>query len=422
MTALRAPYVVPQLKRVIDMSCVGTVILGGGAGTRLFPLTQTRCKPAISFGGRYRLIDIPMSNALNSGCRKIHIVTQFLSASLHQHILKTYRMEPHTPGYVEILSAEQRPTKDVWYQGTADAIRQNIQYLTESDVDYFLILSGDQLYHMHFPEMVSFAEDTNADLVIAALPIDENDAKRMGVLKTNNRQLIVDFVEKPQTRETLEPLKGPSFSQNSQKKYLGSMGIYLFKRKALLDLLEQDFREDFGKHLIPTQVQKGHSYAYVFQGYWEDIGTIDSFYRANIALTQPQPEFEIYNEKYPIHTAYHCLPPPKISNTQIKQSLICEGSDIRAEKISHSIIGPRSQIGEDTLIDSSYLFGNDHPHSIGSGCEIRKAIIDKNVHIGNNVKLINRQNYHSYENEHLYVRDGILIVTKGSHIPDNFEF
>lgn len=411
------PATLKKMKRRIDMSCVNTIILGGGTGTRLFPLTQTRCKPAICFAGRYRLIDIPMSNALNSGCHKIYILTQFLSASLHQHILKTYRMESHNHGFIEILSAEQKPSKQSWYQGTADAIRQNVEYLEDSDSDYFLILSGDQLYQMDFENMVSLAEETDADVVIAGLPVDEASAKRMGIFKIDSDQRITHFIEKPQNKEELDSLR----QSGVDKPYLGSMGIYLFKRKVLLDILKEDPREDFGKHLIPSLVKKGNTVAYVHPGYWEDIGTIESFYQANINLTSDQPLFNLMNGKFPIHTDQQTLFPSKILGTLITSSLICEGCQISAKSISHSIIGPRLVIGEGCVIDRSYLLGNDdYQASIGENCEIRGAIIDKQARIGKRVKLINRDGLDSYESDNIHIRDGIIIVTRGAVIPDNF--
>lgn len=415
----------------IDMSSVAAIILGGGAGTRLFPLTLTRCKPAISFGGRYRLIDIPMSNALNVGCNKIYILTQFLSASLHRHILKTYRMESYSPGFVEILSAEQKPGKSLWYQGTADAVRQNIEYLQDCEADYFLVLSGDQLYQMHFEDMVALAERSGADLVVAAKPIDDASAKRMGVLKIDEENFIFDFLEKPSDSLSLEGMK---MSSGYSRELLGSMGIYLFKKKALLKLLKEDLREDFGRHLIPSQVKKGNAVAFLFHGYWEDVGTIESLYKANIALTETKPSFDLYDEKFPIHSVHHSLPPPKINGTHVASSLICEGGDIRADEISHSIIGPRLHIGEGTVVEKAYLFGNDsytlpsqskedfRRYSIGKNCEIRQAIIDKHVRIGNNVRLINQHGYKSYESESLFVREGIIVVRQGAAIPDSFVF
>lgn len=439
MTILRVPFrgqESPQqdkVKRRVDMRRVGTIILGGGSGTRLHPLTLTRCKPAISFGGRYRLIDIPMSNALNSGCQKIYILTQFLSASLHQHILKTYRMEAHSPGFIEILSAEQKPTKTNWYQGTADAIRQNVEYLVECDVDYFLILSGDQLYQMNFEEIVACGEETEADLVVAALPVEKASAKRMGVLKIDEANRIIDFLEKPQNKASLEPLRARSSllkealgTSETSKQFLGSMGIYLFRKDVLLELLHKDPREDFGKHLIPTLIQKGKSVAHLFPGYWEDIGTIESFYLANMGLTTRQSPFNFYDEDFPTYTFNQSLPPPRIHRTLVECTLLCEGAEVAAERISDSIIGPRSRIDEGSVIEASYLFGNDHyssagfEYGIGKNCWIRKAIIDKQVRIGDNVKLINEPRYDTYESGGIYIRDGILIVTRGAKVPDNF--
>lgn len=426
MTILRAPFQshlssFRKAKRRIDMSCVNTIILGGGAGTRLFPLTLTRCKPAISFGGRYRLIDIPMSNALNSGCNKIYVLTQFLSASLHQHILKTYRMESHTKGFIEILSAEQKPSKQDWYQGTADAIRQNLEYLLESDSDYFLILSGDQLYQMDFEAMVAAADETDADLIVAGLPVDEVTAKRMGIFKVDSDKRILDFIEKP-----VKPLELEPFLQDKplkpQKPYIGSMGIYLFKRQVLLDLLKEDLREDFGKHIIPNLVKRENTYAYIYPGYWEDIGTIESFYNANINLTTENPLFNVMDDKFPIFTARPTLFPSKIFSTQLVSSMICEGSQIHAKSIHHSIIGPKSTIGKGTVIDRSYIIGNDtcDLYSIGENCEIRRAIIDKHVQIGKNVKLMNHHGYDSYESDNIYIRDGIIVVKQGAVIPDHY--
>lgn len=419
MAVLSAPFgsTHRKMKRRIDMSCVNTIILGGGVGTRLYPLTMSRCKPAICFGGRYRLIDIPMSNALNSGCHKIYILTQFLSASLHQHILKTYRIESYSQGFIEILSAEQKPSKQNWYQGTADAIRQNVEYFTDSESEYFLILSGDQLYQMNFEEMAVLAEKTDADVVIAGLPVDEDSAKRMGIFKVDSNARITHFVEKPQGKEELEQLR----SCSEEKPYLGSMGIYLFKKKVLLDILKEDPREDFGKHLIPTLVKNRNTFAYTYPGYWEDIGTIESFYHANINLTTEKPLFNLTDDRFPIHTQQQTLFPTKIENTILTSSLICEGSQIQAKSISHSIIGPRSIIKNGTLIDRCYLLGNDdYQTSIGENCEIRTAIIDKQVQIGKNVKLINRDGLDSYESATICIRDGIIVVTRGAEIPDNF--
>lgn len=430
----------PKRHRAPDMSRVSAVILSGGEGSRLFPLTLSRCKPAISFGGRYKLIDVPISNSINSSCHKIFIITQFLSSSLHQHIFKAYRNDIFNAGFLELLSAEQKPSKSSWYKGTADAVRQNIDYLLELPVDYFLILSGDQLYSMDYREMVQTALETNADLVVAALPIKKGDCGRMGVLKINDERKIVDFVEKPKDAEVLQGMqidaevKKDFKFHSAECNYLGSMGIYLFKREVLFKLLLEDLREDFGKHLLPTMVQKGKTYAYLFDGYWEDIGTIESFYHANIALTQPNPPFSCYSETRPIYTSNYHLAGPKISNCLINQSIICEGSILDADEVKNSILGPRSVVRQGSVISESYIMGNDYydrpieteslPERmhIGKNCIIKKAIIDKNVCIGDNVRLINKNHVTHYDGNNFFVRDGIIIVPRGSIIPDQFIF
>ncbi len=424
----------------LRMDRVASIILGGGQGTRLFPLTVTRCKPAICFGGRYCLIDVPVSNAINSDCRKIFIVTQFLSSSLHRHIFQTYHLDAFSSGFIEILAAEQRPTKKSWYQGPADAVRENIDYFIETPVDYFLILSGDQLYNMDFRRMVKFAMDTDADLVIASLPVDMKEAQRMGILQVNEDDFVTNFVEKPQEKRLLDQFKAhPStlekagIGPHTNRDYLGSMGIYLFKRNALIDLLKEDTREDFGKHLIPTKVRQGNVAAFIFDGYWEDIGTIESFYRANMSLVHDESAFKCYDEANPIYTSRYNLPGPKITNTYINQSIVCEGSIVAAHEISHSILGPRTVIQSGTVIKDSYLMGNDFYHPpmpdtnrlpeeiyIGRNAVIRHAIIDKNVCIGHDVQLVNKNKVSHYNGENIYIRDGIIVVTRGAHIPDEF--
>ena len=414
------------------MNKIVTIILGGGQGTRLCPLTITRCKPAVSFGGRYRLIDIPISNAINSGCTKLFIITQFLSGTLHEHIFKTYRPSTFSPGFIQVLSAEQGPTNSSWFQGTADAVRKNKSYLEETEADYFLILSGDQIYNLNFHHMLTWARNKNADLVVASLPVHENDAKRMGVLKLDENYKITDFYEKPQDFATLSRLQSPHLLQKNDKPYLGSMGIYLFKRQVLFDLLQKDAREDFGSHLIPTQVKEGNSFAYLHDGYWEDIGTIDSFFRANIALTMPDSPFNCYDESNPIFSRASHLPAPKISRTKIIDAIICEGSLVEAEEIKNSILGPRSVVKKGCVIRNSYLIGNDYytppkgtthvPQKleIEENCLIDHAIIDKHVHIGKGVTLINKDKLTHYNSDHVFIRDGIIVVTHGAHLPDGF--
>jgi glucose-1-phosphate adenylyltransferase len=413
----------------LDMKKVAAIILGGGKGTRLFPLTQSRCKPAMSLGGRHRLIDVPISNSINSGCHKIFVITQFLSASLHRHIFQTYRYDIFPAGYLELLTAEQKPTQNDWFLGTADAVRQNLEYFIDIPVDYFLILSGDQLYKMNFLNMLRFAYQTDADLVIAAMPIAFQDIARMGIMKINNDHFVENFNEKPQTPSDL-----PEFlhSNRTNKPYMGSMGIYLFKREALCKLLSKDSREDFGRHLIPTQIKWGKTAAYVHENYWEDIGTVESFYNANIELTHTNPAFDFYDETWPIYSNRHHLQGPKILNTHLQQSIICEGSVIGAKDISHSILGPRSIVHKGCSIQHSYILGNDfyqpstHANhlpkelSIGENCIIHRAILDKHVQLGKNVQLINKNKLQNYNGNNIFIRDGIIIVPQGVSLPDGF--
>lgn len=425
----------------VNMNRVACIILGGGQGTRLYPLTAKRCKPAICFGGGYCLIDVPISNALNSKCHKIFIATQFLSSYLHKHIFHTYRLDSFSGGFIEILAAEQRPSQVGWFQGTADAVRQNLEYFVDTSADYFLILSGDQLYNFNFKEMVHFALLKDADLVVASLPVCKNDAKRMGILKINDNHQITDFIEKPQKENELAFMCSPEASFNklghsydSERPYLGSMGIYLFKRATLFKLLMEDLRDDFGKHLIPNQVQRGGTFSYIFDGYWEDIGTIDSFYKANMALTNPKPAFNCYDEKNPIYTRRHDLAPPKITDAHVSHSIICEGSFVEASQITNSIIGPRTTVRKGTVIKESYVMGNDfyttpwkdssntlaQELTIGNNCVIQKSILDKNVQLGHGVQLVNKQNLTHYDGDHVFIRDGVIVVTRGASLPDGF--
>lgn len=421
------------------MSEVTTIILGGGEGNRLFPLTQSCCKPNVSFGGRYRLIDVPISNAINSGCHKIFVITQFLSTSLHRHIIKTYGHFGFDSYGIEILSPELRPSKKSWFEGTADAVRQNIEYFLEHPFEYFLILSGDQLYTMDFRKILQLAKSTNADLVLAAQMITESECKRMGTLQIDQRQMITHFIEKPQDPSVIKKMQLPQdlkqqFSElNQRRNYLGSMGIYLFKKQFLLNLLASDPGKDFGMDLLPKCILKGNSAAYLFDGYWEDVGTIDSYYHANIKLTEPRPVFNCYDEMKPIYTAHTNIPAAKVSESAINNCIICEGSLIDKSKITHSILGPRSVIRAGCNITDSYLMGNDsyqhisplNAHTeeleIGENTVISKSIIEKNVRIGKNVSLINKKNIAHLDAENIYIRNGIIIVPHSVTIPDGFK-
>ncbi len=440
LRTLRDKSHTPASGSVVDMSKVCCIILGGGQGTRLFPLTKRNCKPAILFGGRFKLIDIPLSNSLNSHIKKNYIVTQFLSTSLHQHVLQSYRPDHSSSSFIELLSAEQKPEAASWFKGTADAIRQNLEYLSETPAEYFLILSGDQLYHMNFQHMLLTALQKDVDVLVATLAVSAKEARRMGIMKINEDHHIVDFHEKPDTEASLQRLQTlPSVLENmglpasTERCYLGSMGIYLFKRDCLFSLLKDDPREDFGKHLIPTKVKQGKIAAYAHDGYWEDIGTIESFYHANIALTSKQPPFNLYDERAPITTNRSLLPGAKINNSQVCDAIICEGSNIEAEEVSNSILGQRTIIKRGTIVRDSYVMGNDfyHPPAqssspfpenlfIDENCIIRNAIIDKNVHIGKGVQLVNKNKLREYDSPHVVIRDGIIVVPRGAHIPPGF--
>lgn len=421
------------------MKDVAAIILGGGQGTRLSPLTISRCKPALCYGGRYRLVDIPISNAIHSGCQKIFLITQFLSGSLHRHILSTYRFGNSSSSPIELLSAEEKPHSKNWFQGTADAVRQNLDYLEDSHADYFLILSGDQLYQMDYNDLLQRARETDADMVISCVPVNQSDTNRLGVMQVDQANFITAFHEKPQLEKDLKPLKLSKeqlvhfdIDPSNKLNYLGSMGIYLFKRQVLIDLLINDLREDFGKHLIPGLIEKGRVAAYIHQGYWKDIGTIESFYTANMALTQASPPFDCYNENWPIFAKPLTLPGAKIFDANVKNSLLCEGAIIEASEISNSIIGPRTVIKPGTKIHGTYIMGNDffraHQNNqrlpeqlhIGKNCTINKAIIDRHVWIGDNVQLINRKNLTNYDGKNIHICDGIIVVPHGSTITDNF--
>lgn len=423
-----------------NMKGVASIILSGGEGTRLYPLTLSRCKPAINFGGKYRLIDIPISNSIHANCYKIFVLTQFLSSSLHNHIFQTYMQGSKAANQIEILTAQQTPTNKTWYEGTADAVRKNIDYLLECPVEYFLILSGDQLYNINFCEMMKFALETNADVTVAALPVTAQEANRLGILKVNDRHMITDFYEKPQEKTLLQKLRCPSevlskldINPSSRRNYLGSMGIYLFKRKALVDLLLQDPREDFGKHLIPHKVQSGKAAAFIYQGYWEDIGTVETFYKANMSVILDDSPFNFYNEERPIFSNHYDLPPAKFSQTQIDHAILCEGCIVEADEITRSLLGPRTIIKKGCIIRDTYIMGNDYYNTsvvdhqrlpshpmIGENSIIKRAIIDKNACIGQGVQLINKQKLTHYNGENIYIRDGIIVVPRGATIPDGF--
>ncbi len=426
-----------QSKKIENVACV---ILAGGKGTRLFPLTKTRCKPAVSFGGRYRLIDVPISNSLNSNLQNIFVISQCFSKGLNAHIRDTYTHEEKKEDAIHLLCPESLNQEELCYKGTADAIRQNLDEILKLPIEYFLILSGDQLYNMDLSKMLEFAKKQNADLTIAALPVPEKEASRLGILKANKEFEITDFLEKPKDPDLLKSLcltKEQRIEHHLTEVhghcYLASMGIYVFKKEALIKLLKEDPREDFGKHIIPTQIKKGKASAFIFQGYWEDIGTVASFYEANLALTTNSSGLNLYNEVLPIYSHPINLPGARISKTKLKDSIISDGSIINAKEITHCMIGMRSHIEEGTIIRDSIVLGhsllesansaenaNEYPFEIGKNCLIEKAIIDENCSIGNNVQLTNEKKVETYDGHGVYIRDGIIIVTSGTHLPDNF--
>lgn len=412
---------------------VATVILAGGEGTRLRPLTVNHCKPAVPYGGRYRLIDIPISNSINSDFRQIFVIAQYLSGELQHHVSQTYHFDTFNPGSVDVLTPQDTESGNkAWFDGTADAVRKNLDTILKSQADYFLILSGDQLYNIDFQEVVDFTTKLDADLCICSLSVTEEDATRMGVLKLSEDKQVEAFVEKPKTKEALKPFEK---IKDGKSVYLASMGIYVFKREALVSLLRKDDRSDFGFHLIDTSLKMMKVTSYEYQGYWEDIGTITSYYDANLMLIHSNEGLDTYDEKNPIYTRPTYLPGPKIHGTNISKSIVCEGSIIEAKSIENSIIGLRSRIGEGTIIQDTVMLGNhfympptseDKPlkvdFHVGSFCHIKRAIIDEHVRIGNHVKLINKDNLEEHDGDGFFVRQGIIIVTSGASIPDHFEF
>ncbi len=420
---------------------VGVIVLCGGEGKRLSPLTCWRCKPTVSFGGRYKLIDVPISHAIVSGFSKIFVIGQYLTYTLQQHLFKTYFYHGVLQDQIHLLVPEGREGSQVWYQGTADAIRQNLLYLEDTDVDYFLILSGDQLYNMDFRKLVDYALAEQVDMVIASQLIPEKDARRMGLLQIDADANLVDFYEKPQEEDILnrfrvKPNEYQKWSLDpSHGSFLGSMGIYLFKKESLFRLLNEETGNDFGKHLIQAQMRRGRVKAFLYDGYWTDIGTVESYYEANIALTQrPAPTvrgLNCYDDNGMIYSKNHHLPGAIVTDSMISNSLLCEGSMIDSSRVNYSVVGVRSIIGKDSVIDHSIVMGNDrydmpntHTLGIGNGCEIHKTIIDENCSIGNKVSLTNQKNYTNFDSPDgkLVVRDGIIIIPRGTRIPDNYVF
>ena len=402
------------------MNVVG-LILGGGEGKRLQPLTRERSKPAVPLAGKYRLVDIPISNCINSGIYRIFLLTQFNSESLHRHVQGTYQFDHyHEKKFVRLLAAQQTPSGTTWYQGTADAVRKTLAHFLPEKPDYVAILSGDQLYNLDFTDVMKKHLEWNADVTICTKPVPRDEAGSLGILRVDAQSQIVQFVEKPGDSPLLQSLRAPMYQD---ERYLASMGIYVFNTKALLALLDNDF-QDFGKQVIPSAIGKDRVFSYIYEGYWKDIGTIGSFWEANLSLCDDKPEMNFYDTKMPIYTRSRFLPPSQVNGCQIIRSMLTEGCIINAAKIQHSIVGIRQRIDAGTVIEDSVLMGSDHfpeeagrPLGIGKNCRIRKAIVDKNVVIGDDV-VIDPAGIPNGTTTALYsVQDGVAVIPKGVTIP-----
>jgi glucose-1-phosphate adenylyltransferase len=421
------------------MRDVVAIVLAGGQGSRLYPLTKIRSKPAVPIAGRFRLIDISLSNCLHSGLRKIFILTQFSSESLHRHIFLTYRFDEFSKGFLTILSAQQTLKNRDWYQGTADAVRQNLSFIRDKG-DLVLVLSGDHLYRMDYGEFIDFHLRKKAEISVSVSPVAYGQAHDFGVMKLNKNGRITAFWEKPKTPADLERTKmGPEVFlglglEPGPNTHLASMGVYLFNWNVLKDLLDGTKHGDFGREVIPHSIRRHKVYGYLFDGYWRDIGTIRSFFEANLNLTEALPKFNFYDEEKPIFTHARFLPGSKILSSEVDHSILCEGSIIDRSRISHSIIGIRSRIGEGSVIDRTVVMGADFFESkeeieanlrrglpqigIGRHCEIRNAIADKNARIGHGVRLINARGLTAEDTEDYVIKDGIIVVPKHAVIPD----
>ncbi len=411
-----------------------SIVLGGGRGSRLFPLTDTRSKPAVPIAGKYRLVDIPISNCLNSGYNRILVLTQFNSASLNSHIKNSYHFDIFSRGFVDILAAEQNVENDQWYQGTADAVRQSMKHLTKYDYDYILILSGDQLYQMNFREMIEFHQKNSGDITIATIPVNAKDATGFGILKSDESGNITAFTEKPDV-DILQDWKSEVTEENKSqgKEYLASMGIYVFSKNVLRKLFSENDGDDFGKDLLPESIGKYKTLSFQYNGYWTDIGTIESFYEANLDLAQDLPKFNLFSTS-PIYTRARMLPPSKINGSYVSKAVFGDGCIILADKIENSIIGNRTRVDKGSTIVNSYIMGADYYQStdiiadnekqnvpnigVGKYCYIDKAILDKNCQIGNNVRIIGGKHLADGDFDTHSVKDGIVVVKKNAIIKD----
>lgn len=423
----------------MDTESVIAIVLGGGAGSRLYPLTASRSKPAVPIAGKYRLVDIPISNCINSSLNRILVLTQFNSASLNKHIKNTYQFSLFSKGFVDILAAEQTPDSAKWFQGTADAVRQSLRHIVNYDFKYVLILSGDQLYQMDFAAMIDNHTALGADISIATIPVGEREAPEFGILKSNEEQVITSFIEKPAKELLSEWTSDTGDEMKAQgRNYLASMGIYIFSRKLLFDLLETDKKDatDFGKEIIPSSIEKHKVISFQYDGYWTDIGNIYSFFEANLALTLDLPPFNLFDNQKIVYSHARMLPPAKISGTTLEKTIIAEGSIINASRIENSVIGVRSRIGHGTTIVSCYIMGNDYYETlseiennagknipkigIGDRCYIKNAIVDKNCRIGNDVRINGGSHLPDTDHSLYAIKDGIVVLKKGGILTDGF--
>lgn len=424
-----------------DTSDVLAVILGGGAGTRLFPLTKDRAKPAVPLAGKYRLVDIPISLCINSGVKRIFLLTQFLSSSLHRHVGQSYRFDDYSPrGFVEIMAAQQTATSDKWYQGTADAVRQNLIHFRNHQHNLLLILSGDQLYRMDYRDILHSHRQSGADLTVATIPVHRPAARGFGIMHVDEKRRIVRFVEKPQDDALLDSLRLTPEQRTHLKTtthedlFLASMGIYVFNREVLETALANHDAQDFGKHIIPQLIQTHHVNSYIYEGYWEDIGTIRAFFEANLDLTEDIPSFNFYDARSPIYSRARFLPATKFKNTRISRAIIADGCIVLGCEIDRAVLGVRSRIGENTTIKNSILMGADYFETeadmqqnsslgrpnigIGANTHIENTIVDKNCRIGAHVKISPERKSGNIDHPLYYLRDGIMVIPKGTVIPD----
>ncbi|OIQ36157.1 MAG: glucose-1-phosphate adenylyltransferase [Bacteroidetes bacterium MedPE-SWsnd-G1] len=409
-----------------------SIILGGGQGSRLYPLTHARSKPAVPIAGKYRLVDIPISNCINSDIKRMYVLTQFNSASLNRHIKNTYSFSFFSSAFVDVLAAEQTPDNKGWFQGTADAVRQSMHHFLRHDFEYALILSGDQLYQMDFNEMIKAHKKAKAKISIATIPVNAKDATSFGILKSDDKNQITSFIEKPASELLSDWTSEVSDEMKSQgRNYLASMGIYIFNKDLLIELMNNPDTIDFGGEIIPQAINDHKTLSYQYEGYWTDIGNIDSFFEANLGLTDDIPKFDLYDKSKRIYTRARMLPTTKISGTSLNKTVIAEGCIVSAAKIDHSVIGIRSRIGDESTIINTYMMGSDfyqnlddinNPNSISIGigkrCFIKNAIIDMNCCIGDDVRINGGDHLEDVETDTHVVKDGIVVLKKAVTIPN----